>query len=162
MTGVRLYLPQSRVKRLTSAALAAAVVMSPGLTLSSQTGKMYRARLSPVPIDGTMQSIIAGSGSVTAVLAGNKLTVNGRYDGLKSSATIVQIHRAQKGVRGPVLPGLDLKVSGGTTGTITGALDLNPTQVADLDKSWFYVQLHSEGAPDGNLWGWLLLQENQK
>jgi hypothetical protein len=25
-----------------------------------------------------------------------------------------------------------------------------------LRKGMVYVQIHSEGAPDGNLWGWLL------
>ncbi len=126
---------------------------------SAQRPVTYKGRLSVVPIDLTMQATIAGSGSVTAVLAGTKLTVNGTYDGLKSPATIAQIHRGQRGVRGPAI--LDLKTSGGTSGTISGALDLNAQQVADLQKTWLYVQLHSEKAPDGNLWGWLL-QENQK
>ena len=138
--------------------LLASLLASP----SAQTGKTYKARLSPVPIDVTMQSIIAGSGSVTAVLTQNKLTIDGTYESLKSPATIAQVHWGQKGVRGPVVQEMRLKVSGGTSGTITGTLDLNPTQVADLGQSWFYVQLHSEKAPDGNLWGWLLLQENRK
>jgi len=34
--------------------------------------------------------------------------------------------------------------------------------VTDLEKGRFYVQLHSEKAPDGNLWGWLLPQEKGK
>ena len=38
-------------------------------------------------------------------------------------------------------------------------LDLTPLQVTDLEKGRFYVQLHSEKAPDGNLWGWLLPAE---
>ena len=54
-----------------------------------------------------MAATIAGSGSVTAVLTGTKLTVTGTFDGLKSPATIVQIHKAQRGVRGPVV--LDLQ-----------------------------------------------------
>jgi hypothetical protein len=94
------------------------------------------------------------------VLTGSKLAVTGTYDGLKSPATIAQIHRGQRGVRGPAI--LDLKTSGGTSGTISGTLDLSAQQVADLQKSWLYVQVHSEKAPDGNLWGWLLPQENQK
>ena len=147
---------------MVSASLIAVVVVCLGPILRSQTTKTYSARLSPVPIDITMQQIIAGSGSVTATLAGNKLTITGAYDGLRSPATIAQIHRAQMGVRGPVFPGLDLKVSGGTNGTIAGAFTLTPMQVTDLEKGWLYVQLHSERAPDGNLWGWLLLQENRK
>ena len=129
-------------------------------SVSAQRPVTYKGRLSVVPIDLTMQATIAGSGQVTAVLTGNKLAVTGTYEGLKSPATIVQIHRGQRGVRGPVI--LDLKASGGTSGTISGTLDLTAAQVADLQKSWLYVQLHSEKAPDGNLWGWLLPQENQK
>jgi hypothetical protein len=47
----------------------------------------------------------------------------------------------------------------GTAGTISAALDLTAQQVADLEQKWLYVQLHSEKAPDGNLWGWLFPQE---
>ena len=35
-------------------------------------------------------------------------------------------------------------------------------QLADLEKGRLYVQLHSEKAPDGNLWGWLMPQENKR
>jgi CHRD domain-containing protein len=73
---------------------------------------------------------------------------------LKTPATIARLHRGYRGVRGPSFA--DLKVSGGTSGTITGTVDLTPSQVGELSKSLFYVQLHSEKAPDGNLWGWLL------
>jgi hypothetical protein len=55
----------------------------------------------------------------------------------------------------------ELTVSNGTSGTITGQLDLTTSQVSDLRKSLFYVQLHSENAPDGNLWGWLLPVEDK-
>jgi hypothetical protein len=150
------------MKHIVTTMLLAAVLLLSGSAARAQTAKTYKARLSTVPIDVTMQSTIAGSGSVTAVLTGNKLAVNGTYEGLRSPATTAQIHQGQKGVRGPVVAGLDLKVSGGTSGTITGTLELTPVQIADLDKSWLYVQLHSERAPEGNLWGWLLLQENRK
>ena len=57
-------------------------------------------------------------------------------------------------MRGPAFA--DLKVSGGTSGTIEGSVELTKDQVGELGKSLFYVQLHSEKAPEGNLWGWLL------
>ena len=66
-------------------------------------------------------------------------------------------------MRGPVVA--DLTVAKGaepTAGTITGTLDLTALQVTDLEKGRFYVQLHSEKAPDGNLWGWLLAPEKGK
>jgi hypothetical protein len=53
-------------------------------------------------------------------------------------------------------------VSNATTGTISGTIDLTPQQLQALDKSALYVQIHSEKAPEGNLWGWLLPQETTK
>jgi hypothetical protein len=130
----------------------------------AQQPKTYRARLSPVPIDVSMQANVAGTGSMTASLAGNKLTLNGTFEGLRGPATIAQLHKSPtRGMRGPVVAELTVaKGSEPTSGTITGTLDLTPLQVTDLEKGRFYIQLHSEKAPDGNLWGWLLLQEKAR
>jgi hypothetical protein len=128
--------------------------------LLTQAKAQFRARLSVVPIDVAMQGTIAGSGSVTATLAGTRLTLKGTFSDLKTSATVARVHVAPRGIRGPAI--LDLTVSKGTSGTIEGTFDLTPQQVDDLMKSRFYIQLHSEKAPDGNLWGWLLPQEARK
>lgn len=129
--------------------------------LLAQQPKTFKGRLSPVPIDLAMQANVAGSGSMTGVLAGNKLTLNGTFEGLRGPATIAQLHKSPtRGMRGPVVA--ELTVARGaepTAGTIAGTLDLTPLQVTDLEKGRFYIQLHSEKAPDGNLWGWLLPQE---
>jgi len=37
-----------------------------------------------------------------------------------------------------------------------GSLDLTREQVQSLQSGRLYVQISSEKAPDGNLWGWLL------
>jgi CHRD domain-containing protein len=145
---------------LSGAALLAALLAWPESTAYAQAARSYRARLSPVPIDLAMAATVAGSGSVTAVLNGAKLTVNGTFEGLKSPATVVRLHKAQRGVRGPAV--LDLTATNGTSGTISGAVDLTPQQVQDLQNSRLYVQLHSQKAPDGNLWGWLLPQETKR
>ena len=131
--------------------------------LMAQQSKTYRARLSPVPIDVSMQATVAGSGSVSAVLTGTKLAITGTFEGLKSPATTAQIHKGPtRGVRGPTM--LDLAVTKADTasGTVSGSFTLTAIQVADLEKGRLYVQLHSEKAPDGNLWGWLLPQENKR
>jgi hypothetical protein len=126
-----------------------------------QGTRNFRARLSPVPLDAAMMATITGTGVATAVLTGTKLAISGSYEGLQTAATGARVHKGAKtGVRGE--PVFDLKVSGGTSGTISGAVDLTPAQVSDLEQGRLYVQLHSEKAPDGNLWGWLLSRENAR
>jgi hypothetical protein len=48
------------------------------------------------------------------------------------------------------------------SGTLSGTVDLTSLQVADLEKGRLYVLVHSEKAPDGNLWGWLTAQETKR
>ncbi len=127
---------------------------------STQKESRFRARLSPVPIDVAMQTTVAGSGSATATLAGATFSINGTFADLKTPATFANLHIAPKGQRGPAV--FTLTISRGTRGTITGTFELTPRQIDDLAKSCFYIQLHSEKAPDGNLWGWLLPQETRR
>jgi CHRD domain-containing protein len=138
--------------------VAGAAILLAARTAGAQTAEKspetYKARLSVVPIDVSMQSTIAGSGSLTAALAGRKLTITGTFEGLRSPATLAQIHRGPKGMRGPAI--FDLAVTKATSGTVSGTLDLSPAQIEDLRNGRMYVQIHSERAPDGNLWGWLL------
>ncbi len=121
----------------------------------SGAGK-FKARLSPVPINISMMSTVAGAGSLTATLTGKQLTVQGTFEGLKSPATTIQIHRSPKGIPGPAIPNLDLKVTKAEKGTVSGAVELTPDQIEDLRSGRLYIQIQSERAPDGNLWGWLL------
>ena len=114
----------------------------------------FRARLSPVPVETTTASRITGSGSVTATLDGSKLTIMGTFQGMKSPATIAQVHMAQRGVRGPVE--FDLTVDKSPSGTISGTITLTKIQIDTLRRGWYYIQIHTEQAPEGNLWGWLL------
>lgn len=121
---------------------------------SAQAGETYKTRLGVVPIDATLQRTISGSGTVTAVLRGSRLSITGTFSGLQSPATIARIHIGPKGIRGPAV--LDLTVTKGSAGTLQGELTLTATQVDHLKRGRLYVQLHSEQAVDGNLWGWLL------
>ena len=114
----------------------------------------FRARLTPVPVETSTAARITGSGSVTATVSGKRLSLTGTFAGMKSAATIAQIHLGARGVRGPVE--FDLTVDKAPSGSITGSVNLNESQLDSLRKGWFYVQIHAEQAPDGNLWGWLL------
>jgi hypothetical protein len=141
--------------RLLSLIIAASLLAS----AQAQTGQ-YRARLSPVPLDIAMQATIAGSGSVTAALKGTTLTINGTFTGLKTPATEARVHRGPKtAMRGPAIG--DLTATAATTGTITGSIELTTAQTADLAAGRLYVMLHSQKAPEGNLWGWLLAADKK-
>jgi hypothetical protein len=126
-----------------------------GLSLLAQSGETYKARLSAVPADARTRPDLTGSGTATAVLAGTKLTVNGSFEGLKSPATVVRLmNGVMAGVRGPAIQ--DLTISKAVSGTISGSADLTPPQLENLRKGGLYVQIYSEKAPEGVLWGWLI------
>lgn len=138
--------------------LALAVAVS---SLVQAQAPQYRARLAIVPIDIAMQATIAGSGAVTATLKGGTLTITGTFSGLKTAATVARVHRGPRtAMRGAPIG--DLVITANTSGTISGSLELTKEQVDDLAAGRLYVQLHSEKAPDGNLWGWLLASEVKK
>jgi hypothetical protein len=128
-----------------------------GVSLVAQSGASYKARLSPLPADARTRPDLAGVGTVTGTVAGSKLTVSGTFEGLKSPATTAQLHSAvAAGVRGPVIG--DLMISKATSGTVSGSIELTAPQVESLHKGGIYVQLQSEKAPDGVIWGWLIKQ----
>jgi len=138
--------------------LAALSCLLISAVVSAQTESRYKARLSTMPIDFVNASAVTGSGSVSAVLTGTSLKVSGTFDGLAGLATIAQVHRGPLGIRGPVV--FDLTIAKETKGTIEGTIELKPNQVEDLKRGRLYIQIHSDKAPDGNLWGWLLNQES--
>jgi hypothetical protein len=139
--------------------LAVALVMAMSGVIAAQAPQ-YRARLAIVPIDIAMQATIAGSGAVTGTLKGSTLTINGTFSGLRTAATVARLHRSPRtAMRG--VPIGDLTATAGTSGTIGGTIELTKEQVEDLAAGRLYVQLHSEKAPDGNLWGWLFPAEKK-
>jgi CHRD domain len=140
------------MKRCLTAGFAALIVVC---ALVAQAQETFKARLSPVAVDAQLVSVITGHGAVSAVLAGTKLTVNGTFDGMHSAATVTHLHQSKAmGLPGPVIH--ELTVSKAMGGTISGSADLTPAEVEALRKGLLYVMVHSTGAPDGNLWGWLL------
>jgi hypothetical protein len=125
------------------------------LSLAAQSSETFKARLSPLPADAKTRADLAGSGSASAVLTGTKLTITGSFEGLRAAATVASLHNGvAAGVTGPVIG--DLAISKATSGTISGLFELTPQQLTSLRKGGLYVQIHSEKATDGVLWGWLL------
>lgn len=131
------------------------VILLAAFAAFAQKSESFKARLSTVPVDATMLPTVTGSGSLKAALAGNKLTLAGSFEGLRSPAIHASIHIGpQKGIRGPAAH--DLEVSKGTNGSISGSVELTSSEVEDLRTGRLYVQIDSERAPEGNLWGWVL------
>jgi len=140
------------MKRCLTTGFAALIVVC---ALMAQAQQTFKARLSPVAVDAQLVNVITGHGAVSAVLAGTKLTVTGTFDGMHSAATVAHLHQSKAtGVPGPVIH--ELTVSKGMSGSVSGSVDLTPPEVEALRKGLLYVMVHSTGAPDGNLWGWLL------
>lgn len=125
-----------------------------GIPSAAQSGDTYKTRLSALPADAKTRPDLAGTGTVTAVLSGTKLTVNGTFDGLRTNAVSAKLHNGiVAGVRGPAFS--DLTISKAMSGTISGSADLNPQQLQNLKKGGIYVQIYTERPTDGTLWGWL-------
>jgi hypothetical protein len=150
-------LPTFRALGLVAAAIACSASAAHAQPASDAAFRSYRARLTPVPVETTTAASITGSGLVTATLTGTRLSVNGTFAGMKSAATLAQVHLGAKGIRGPVE--FDLSVENASRGEISGNVTLTKVQLDSLKKGWFYIQIHTEQAPEGNLWGWLLPYE---
>jgi CHRD domain len=129
-----------------------------GTSLQAQSGEKFRGRLAPVPALGIAPASVAGVGASSATLSGRKLTVSGNFEKMASAATVAHVCLGPiTGVRGESVFDLTVSKTGdGKSGTIAGTFDLSPAQVEDLKKGRFYIQIHSEGAPNGHLLGWLL------
>jgi CHRD domain len=143
--------------RLTTcvAALTAAAVLWFAPPGAAQNPERFKVRLTTVPMDGGMRGTVAGSGSATATLGGSTLSISGTFEGLKSPATAATLHSGvARGVRGVSVA--ELVVSKAVRGTVTGSVMLTPDQVKGLREGRLYLEVASEKAPDGNLWGWIL------
>ena len=124
-------------------------------TAPSFAADVYATRLTAVAYDGAMRANVQGDGHVTANLNGKTLTVMGDFSGLPSPATSVKLYSGPGiGVPGGAIS--DLQLSGQSDGTVSGMVSLSSAQLATLKRGHVYIQINSQKAPDGNLWGWLL------
>ena len=126
--------------------------LSPSGRISAQTDS-FRARLSPLPVNGRTVRTITGLGQVRATLDGNRLTVTGTFRGMSSPATSAHLHVGPPGRPGPLAQ--PLEVTRSPEGEISGTAELTDEQVTALRARSLYVQIHSEGNPGGELRGWI-------
>ncbi|HEV3214616.1 MAG TPA: CHRD domain-containing protein [Vicinamibacterales bacterium] len=122
---------------------------------SPSAAEKYLVYLSPMPFSDATQPNMTGKGSGSATLENDTLSISAAFSGLASAATKGHLSLS-KAAGIPGAPLFDLTVSNDVTGKVTGQLKLDPAQLAGLRGGKLYVQIDSEKAPTGNLWGWLL------
>lgn len=133
------------------------VLLLCGGSVTANAAMTYEANLGPMPLDAANKENMLGRGDATAILDGKTLTVTGKFGGLPSPATSAHLI-VGLAIGAPGTESLDLTVSQAQDGTISGALPLNAKQQAAFRTGKMYVQIDSQKAPTGNLWGWLLPQ----
>ncbi len=122
---------------------------------TAQLTETFSARLTMMPIEVATRANVTGTGSGSALLDGRRLLVSGSFSGLRGPATAARLHVGPAlGIRGG--PIFELSVESATDGSFSGEVELTGDQVESLNQGRLYIQIHSETAPEGNLWGWLL------
>ena len=128
-----------------------------GLVGASPAGaadRRYQGDLDPFPHDNSTRDTVVGTGTVSATLTGNTLTIAGHFAGLSSAATAAHLQMgAAMGVPGPKIG--ELRVTQARDGEISGSIKLTGAGIAALNRGAVYVQLDSANAADGNSWAWL-------
>ena len=110
----------------------------------------------------------ASTGSFTASLNGNRLTVSGTFSDLTSALmpvggvdpvgnpeSAIHIHIGEAGTNGPIVRNLMVDVEDGepTAGEFEGEFELSDEQVTALVNEGLYVNLHTMNFPAGELRG---------
>jgi hypothetical protein len=125
------------------------------VSLADAKEEVYQARLSPLGVTNATVDTTTGIGSATATLSGNRLLIEATFEGLTGAATAANVRRGAKGIPGPIV--FEAKVPKSSSGQIKEAFELTPDQLKDLREARLYLQIHSEGAPEGSIRGWLLI-----
>jgi hypothetical protein len=140
-------------------AVAAAIIgFVLGLMAAAPLGAAdsFAVRLTPVPIDAQTRGQVTGRGEGTGELDGRRLSVTGSFSGLQTAATEAGLHEGTlKGVRGAKIA--TINVPAAVSGSFSLDVTLTAPQVESLRAGRLYIQIHSAGAPEGNLWGWIAL-----
>ncbi len=126
-----------------------------GMGFASALGNDFEARIRPEPLSSDVRDHTTGLGTASASLDGKRLVVRGSYLGMQGPATLAQLHLGPvMGVRGPAFA--DIAIGRAAAGEFSATLQLNSSQIKALRTGRVYIEIHSEAAPEGNLWGWLL------
>jgi hypothetical protein len=141
------------------AGTCAALMVTAAVVVGAQS-EGFQGRLSPLPVDARTAATITGEGVVSAELNGTQLTIRGAFEGMSSAATRAHVHRAQPGTPGPVAFAIDVPAV--AEGTFEDTVTLDDTELRELREGLYYLQIHTENNPGGELRGWLWPQESQE
>jgi hypothetical protein len=101
----------------------------------------------------------SATGTATATLDGDDLTVTGSFSGLSSalhevSGSGAHVHQAAAGQNGDIVFNLDVTPGADSrSGAFSGKKTLNDTQKTAFKDGLFYVNIHSENFPMGEIRG---------
>ena len=124
--------------------------------LGAQSPERFKGRLSRLPVDRPTAPQLMGQGFVEATLDGDELMLTAEFEGLSSPVTAAHIHQAPVARRGPVA--FTIEVPAVATGELRNTITLTNAQLERLREGLYYLQIHTERNPGGELRGWLLLQ----
>ncbi|MEM8759489.1 MAG: CHRD domain-containing protein [Pseudomonadota bacterium] len=123
-----------------------------------------------VPVVDTAST---GRFDVTFDSATNLLTVDGTFenltsplnpvggeDGFGNPESAVHVHFAPAGQNGPILFNLAVTDNGDGSGSFSGSIVVTDEQRAEFDAGNYYVNLHTEANPSGELRGQLFLSSD--
>ena len=128
-------------------------------TVNTQSPTRYRGRLSIVPVDFSTVATISGSGEFTAEIQERELLLNVHFADLSSPATRAELRKAPKGQRGSIEFTFNIRTTRSTTGNFSHTLTLTEPQLQALREEQYYLQIQTVGNPDGEIRGWLLIDE---
>ena len=149
------FLPRRCTQLCVFVVLVIAVLAPMPVAFADAKAEVYSARLSPLGVTNATVETTTGIGKASATLAGNRLTIEGIFEGLTGVATAANVRRGPMGIPGPVV--FDINVPKSSSGTINAVFELTADQLKDLREARMYLQIHSERAPDGSIRGWLLI-----
>ncbi len=144
------------LKRLPVLLLAAGLVLM-GRAASAAPEK-YQAYLSPMPHNDATLDNLRGKGTATITLDGETMSIAGTFAGLSSPATTARLLlSAGPGIPGKTV-GKEVELTTDVSGKVSGQGKLDAAQLAALKSGKLYLQINSQKAPEGNLWGWFLAE----
>jgi hypothetical protein len=144
--------------RIRGFGIAVLVILS-AVPVALAAAEKYQIHISPMPFNDETRPRMTGKGAALATLDRETLSIAGTFTGLASAATEAHLSLSS----GPGIPGtkiFDLVVSRDVAGKLTGQVKLQPNQLAALASGKLYVQINTEKAPMGTLWGWLLTEHD--